>query len=174
MVPFLSYAYYLSGSVDLPPIKDQLNRDDWSRPLATAFARFAADLHKRGILHHDLNSTNTLYHERADGSYSFAVIDINRMAFSAPATQTIDDQQGGTPQYRFSFSLAERIENLTRFTGRIDLFEHVARQYALCLGLDPDAFAARAVAQKKRHDRRWVRRKRISHIFKHKRASRKA
>ena len=64
--------------------------------------------------------------------------------------------------------MKERIENLTRFTGRIDLFEHVAREYAKNCGLPIEEWTKEAVEQKKRHDRNWYRRKRILHPFRKK------
>lgn len=146
---FIKDAYYICERMDMPPIEDLLYRDDWDKGLATAFARFTAQLHKQGILHHDLNDTNVRFASK-DNEYEFSLIDINRMSFY----DSIDD-----------VPMKERIENLTRFTGRIDLFEFVAREYASCLGLPVEEWTQTAVEQKKRHDRNWYRRKRILHPF---------
>ena len=151
--PWLQDAYYICGATSLPCIEGQTDRDDWNKELASAFAKYAATLHNRGVLHHDLNDTNVLYSAAADGGYDFTVIDINRMAFYADGAQ---------------IPVKECIENLTRFTGRIDLFEYVARVYAEARGLDVEPFAQKAVAQKLRHDRNWYRRKRFGRIFKRK------
>lgn len=151
--PWLQNAYYLSGATSLPCIEDLTDRDDWDKNLTKAFARFAAELHERGVLHHDLNDTNVLYAKDAEGGYTFTLIDINRMKFYAPGV---------------AIPIKECIENITRFTGRLDLFEYVAREYAEARGFDVEAFAQRAVAQKRQHDRNWYRRKRLSRIFKHK------
>jgi len=157
--PWLENAYYISGSTSLPPIEERTDRDDWDKVLATSFANYVAKLHEHGILHHDLNDTNVLYKTNCEGAttnskdeYSFTLIDINRMKFYSEGKD---------------IPLSECIENLTRFTGRLDLFEYVIRQYADARGFNQDEFAARAVAQKKRHDRNWARRKRISRTFKH-------
>ena len=149
---FIKDAYYICERNDMPPIEDLLYRDDWDNNLASAFALFAVQLHKQGILHHDLNDTNVRFTN--DGNkYEFSLIDINRMSFY----DSIDD-----------IPMKERIENLTRFTGRIDLFEHVAREYAKNCGLPIEEWTKEAVEQKKRHDRNWYRRKRILHPFRKK------
>lgn len=141
-------AYYICLRNDMPPIEDLLCRDDWDRELATAFARFVVSLHRQGILHHDLNDTNVRYARNADGKYVFSLIDINRMNFY--------DNMEAIP-------MKERIENMTRFTGRISLFEYVAREYSRAFGLDENVWTQQAVEQKKRHDRNWYRRKRLLH-----------
>lgn len=149
---WLTDAYYISGSTGLHCIEDHTDRDDWDRELATALARFVASLHEHGVLHHDLNDTNVLFERDETGTYHFELIDINRMKFYPDGAK---------------ISIGKCIENLTRFTGRTDLFEYVIREYAKVRNLDEEAMALRSVAQKLRHDQRWRRRKRISHIFKH-------
>lgn len=53
-----------------------------SRPILEAFARFAAELHERGVEHADFNSTNILYAcDEERRGYRFQLIDINRMRF---------------------------------------------------------------------------------------------
>lgn len=147
---FLSDAYYLCRHFSGTEIAESLNKDDWDKDVAAAFAAFVARLHEAGILHHDLNSTNCLYN-CINGEYKFTLIDINRMDF-------YDDIS--------AISMVDRIENLTRFTGRYDVFEFVAREYAVVCGLNVDEWSSQALAQKKRHDRNWYRRKRILHPWK--------
>ena len=146
--PWLKDAFYLCRQTTYPSVESHFDRPDWDHELATAFARYAASLHEKGVLHNDLNDTNVLYSSQPDGSYHFAVIDINRMKFYPPGSLIPDK---------------ECIENLTRFTGRIDLFKHVIREYAKTRGLDEEEWAQKGVAQKKRHDRNWYRRKRLLH-----------
>lgn len=150
---WLEDAYYICGSTSLPCIEGETDRDDWNASLATDFGAFVARLHDKGVLHHDLNDTNVLFERDEAGHYRFEVIDINRMKFY-PESEAIP--------------MEECIENLTRFTGRIDLFDHVIRAYAKVRGFDVEAMSKRGVAQKLRHDRRWRRRKRISRFFKRK------
>lgn len=147
----IDYCYYICREDYSHPIAERLNdRHDFDREMAKEFARFAARLHDSGILHHDLNSTNVLYRESTDDSnakYSFSLIDNNRMTF----------YQGEMPSEK------ECMENLTRFTGRMDLFEYVAEEYCRCRknsGITKD----RLIAQKLLHDKRWRRRKAIVHL----------
>lgn len=147
------YGYYVTEYIDLPPICERLNDiEDFDRTLADAFAAFVADLHRKGILHHDLNSTNVLY-QQAKGSYTFSLIDINRMEFS--------------PIGKYP-SLKQCMKNLTRFTGRMEVFEYVARQYAIYRSLDVDSFTHEALAVKIRHDKQNRRRKAFFRHFKRK------
>jgi tRNA A-37 threonylcarbamoyl transferase component Bud32 len=139
-----AYGYYVSGSDDAPPIREKLiEQADFDRVMAEDFAAFAAGLHTKGILHHDLNSTNVLYH-KAGGRYRFSVIDINRMDFLP---------EGEEPSRHACF------DNLTRFTGRMDLFEYVARCYARERGWDAGETIEEAIAVKNKHDEQWQRRK---------------
>jgi tRNA A-37 threonylcarbamoyl transferase component Bud32 len=142
-----AYGYYISGSDDAPPIRKKLiEPDEFDCVLAEDFAGFAAELHTKGILHHDLNSTNVLY--RNDGMrYHFSVIDINRMNILP---------EGEMP------SRYDCLENLTRFTDdRLDLFEYVVRCYARKRGWDIDETAKEALAVKNKHDKQRRRRKAI-------------
>lgn len=139
----MTYGYFVSAADFNPPIRDLFEPEAFSQPLATAFAQFAAMLHKKGILHHDLNSTNVLYADKGNGSFSFSVIDINRMDFSP---------EGQMPTKKDCY------ENLTRFTGRMDLFEFVAKAYAQAIGGDAQ-MVADLIAQKVAHDAAWRRRK---------------
>lgn len=147
------YGYYVTERDDSPPINERLNvPEDFDRMLADDFASFAATLHLKGILHHDLNSTNVLY-RKSGNSYAFTLIDINRMSF-APAGQ--------------SPSRKQCIQNLTRFTGRMDVYEYVVRQYARCRGWEVKPFACEAIAAKVKHDKQWRRRKAFFGHFKKK------
>lgn len=49
--------------------------------LIEALAAYIAGLHTKGFLHGDTNLSNFLYEKQADGSYRFAVIDVNRSQF---------------------------------------------------------------------------------------------
>lgn len=149
---WLKEAFYICDETTLQSIESETDRDDWNRQLAAAFANFVADLHSKGILHNDLNDTNVLYENDENNTYHFSVIDINRMKFY-PVGENIPDN--------------ECIENLTRFTGRLDLFEFVAREYAKARNLDADAWVAKSLRQKAQHDRNWRRRKALLHPIKY-------
>lgn len=143
-------SYYVCEECDWPPIADLLRKPDhFDRPLARDFARFALSLHRKGILHGDLNETNTLYHLNPDGTHDFAVIDINRMEF--------------TPPRRAPW--AKRKDNLTRFTNRMDVFEYVAKEYSAAGGLGERA-VGELLRAKHRHDRARRRRKSFLRVLK--------
>lgn len=172
------YCYYISEYLPLPPMEDWSDRDDWDKDLAVQFARFVAYLHTQGILHHDLNDTNVRYDPSlldsletvhyplpidetsfSNRNYSlllkhvplFTLIDINRMDFYPTGTEV---------------PFKKGLDNLTRFTGRMDLFEFVVREYARVLRLPIEETVEQAIRIKKKHDKNWVRRKRFTGFFK--------
>lgn len=137
------YGYYLSGYDNAPAIREELiEKEAFNQTMAEDFAVFAASLHNKNILHHDLNSTNVLYHPDSNGHYTFSVIDINRMTFK-----------------KGKLTLAECLDNLTRFTGRMDLFEHVLKKYIQYRGLPAEETLQKGIDVKVKHDRNWYRRK---------------
>lgn len=144
--------YYISAVDNNPPIQQLLKKEDgWDKELAKAFAQFVAELHEKGILHHDLNSTNVLYHRDETGKYRFSVIDINRMDFY----DSIDE-----------IGINQLLENLTRFTGNMELFEFVAREYASARNINVEEFVAKALLAKTKHDEAWRKRKAFTKKFK--------
>ncbi|SHF95025.1 lipopolysaccharide kinase InaA family protein [Dysgonomonas macrotermitis] len=148
----LQYGYYVSGCDDAPPIRERLiEPEDFDQTMARDFAAFVADLHEKGILHHDLNSTNVLYHEDYNMHYTFSVIDINRMDFFS---------NGEIIPRKTCF------DNLTRFTGRMDLFEYVIRYYAETRNWDIESSVMEAVSIKNHHDEQWRKRKAFFNRFK--------
>lgn len=141
--------YYVSGvdqGHDLAEMLPVHGENKYSTETAEAFGRFVAELHKKGIIHKDLNSTNVRYHKSDSGETTFTLIDINRMEFwSEDIPQDV------------------RLDNLTRFTGRLDITEHVAKAYALAMGEDVDDTVIRAREHKLLHDINWKRRKALTH-----------
>lgn len=151
---FFKYGYYISGSDNAPPIREHLiEPENFDQVMAYDFAVFAANLHKKGILHHDLNSTNVLYHHSDNEHYTFSVIDINRMDFF---------YNGEVPEKEVCF------DNLTRFTGRMDLFEFVLCRYIEARGWDINSSLQEAICIKNKHDEQWRKRKAFLRKFKFK------
>lgn len=138
----LRAAYVITHFTGGQPIGELLLTPEGVNPAAAKnFVHFVIELHSKGILHHDLNSTNVLYHKTEEGGY-FSVIDINRMKFKSPGELTP----------------AECFENLTRFTGQMDLFDFVLKYYIKERGwADEMIHEARKI--KINHDRQRVRRK---------------
>lgn len=85
----------------------------FDRVLGRAVMQQVVLMHKRGVLHGDLNLTNFLYQPQDDGSYRFMMIDINRSHFTE-----------GIP------SREQCMQNLVRITHRRDLYEFLLGQYA--------------------------------------------
>ena len=139
----LEYGYYISCFTGDSPIGNVLEENlGFDKSVADAFAYFVATLHEKGILHHDLNSTNVLYSFLED-KYSFSIIDINRMRFS---------QKGKELDRKTCF------DNLTRFTGKMDLYEYVVSHYIKYRGWSENLLSE-AIHVKIEHDKAWRRRK---------------
>lgn len=82
-------------------------------PLIEALAQYLVTLHEKGFLHGDTNLSNFLWHQEADGSYHFAVIDVNRSKFlDRPANRK------------------ESLDNLFRLTHNRTLLEQIIKKYA--------------------------------------------
>lgn len=144
----IKQVYYICEYTDMAPVRSELvDKEPYNAPLAADYARFVADMHAAGVLHRDLNSTNTLF--RTDGTrHSFQVIDINRMTF-----------------YKGPVPYAARMENLTLLWRLSPVYMAVLHSYADACGWT-ETDIGRAVEVKKRHDRRWTRRKQFTGILK--------
>lgn len=151
--------YFISTATYAIPIAQKVSNPEFFDPIvASAFARFAADLHLKGILHHDLNSTNVLYCEQ-DGTFDFSLIDNNRMKFYSIGQ---------------SIPLGDCYENMTRFTGDLGIYSYVMKSYVEYRKLSfEEEELNKAVLAKVKHDHNWTRRKRITRFFKFKKKKHK-
>lgn len=146
----IGQTYYLSTEVNAKDIKSELiDKEKYDARLLEAYAGFVAELHERGILHRDLNPTNVLYEPDGNGGYRFMLIDINRM--------TLYD--GAVPK-------AQCMENLTLFWWLSPVYRAVLDAYAKRRGWTQSDIEE-AIHVKEVHDRRWIRRKNFTAIFKH-------
>lgn len=141
--------YYVCEYTSAQPVRLRLiEQVPFDQQLATAYARFVAHLHESGVLHRDLNPTNVLFTVK-DDNYQFELIDINRMRF----------YDGPVPK-------AEAMENLTLFYWLTPAYRFILNEYAAQRGWTEDDIAE-AIRVKERHDRRWIRRKQITHLGKY-------
>lgn len=142
--------YYVCLYTNAQPIRPRLiEQEPFDRDLATAYACYVAKLHDDGVLHRDLNPTNVLY-TMSEKNYLFELIDINRMRFF----------DGPVPK-------AECMENLTLFYWLTPAYRFILDEYARQRGWT-EGDIAEAIRVKERHDKAWIRRKRITHLFRNK------
>lgn len=76
------------------------------------FTQFTFEMHQKGIEFLDHSPGNTLIHKNNDGSYSFFLVDLNRMQFH----QTID--------------FKTRMKNLSKITHKKDMIAVMSNEYA--------------------------------------------
>lgn len=89
-------------------------------PILDGFAAFTMQLHERGVLHDDFNNSNTQFREESDGSFSYELIDVNRMAFK------------GRPLTR-----KEALHNLRRLTCPLTAYAYIMNRYGELRGWHP-------------------------------------
>lgn len=140
--------YYICRCVELPAVKDGIHWEDrYDAAMAESFSSMAAAMHKAGVVHGDLNCDNVLYSKNADGSFSFTLIDINRMKFY-PRGTTVPD--------------SEAMADMCCFTRSLKVMRSVAEYYAKARGWDNE-MVERMVDSKRRFNRRREIKKRILH-----------
>ncbi len=106
-----STGYFISLNCDDSDARI-LRKNSFDKEIASALAFFLVDMHKKGFLHGDLNLSNILYHQEANGRYHFTVIDINRSKF------------------KMNPSKKECLNNMKRLTHQKDLLKYIIQQYA--------------------------------------------
>ena len=92
--------------------EDFKNREEIIRE----FTRFSFQMHQKGVEFLDHSPGNTLIKDNKDGSYSFFLVDLNRMKFHS----TIDFQT--------------RMKNLSKITHKKDMIELMSNEYAKLSG----------------------------------------
>lgn len=75
-------SYFLSECLEYPTIGtvDFLYKPENSQ-ITADFIDFTAMMHAKKVFHKDYNASNIFYYLNANGKYSFALVDINRMSF---------------------------------------------------------------------------------------------
>jgi hypothetical protein len=111
----LTTSYYVSAHLDcdltfreLVQIPDYPNHEKILR----AFTKFSFNLHQKGIEFKDHSPGNTLINKLEDGTFSFALVDLNRMNFHD----------------NMSFDL--RMKNLSRLTPLREMVQIMSNEYA--------------------------------------------
>lgn len=136
--------YYICENTNAHPIIEVFEREKGFHPdAATAFGQFVAKMHEKGVMHHDLNNTNVLY-ERTNKGWRFSLIDINRMTFTPDGSPFTDKKVC--------------FDNLTRYTGNLELTRHVYLAYLEARGWDTNLIEE-AMKVKVEHDSSYANRK---------------
>lgn len=91
--------------------------------MAHELGRFSAMMHDREVLHLDYSPGNILWDKDEQGTYHFAVVDINRMRFG-------------------KVGIKDGCAALCRMWGPKRFVELIARSYAEARGFDPDQAVA--------------------------------
>jgi hypothetical protein len=80
------YGYFISEYCTLPSVESEFYAPEADRQehqkMAEALSRYTLELHQKGFIPLDYNTTNILF-EKVNGEYRFTLIDINRMKFRA-------------------------------------------------------------------------------------------
>lgn len=142
--------YLVTEKMELPPVKEDIYYEErFDEKVGEAYGAFVAELHAKGIIHHDLNCDNVLI-DKAYTPPRFALIDVNRMEFAEHLTKE------------------QRMRNLCLFTRSVANVRRVAAYYAHHVGL-PAAFAEETAKYKRVFNARRRRRKRFTGLFKKRR-----
>ena len=104
-------SYFVSTECKDAPLRPILDKEGFDKQLADELANFLVEVHRKGVMHGDINLSNVLYHIE-DGQCVFTLIDTNRSKFLP------------------SPNLGQCMDNLKRLTHNRELLEYVIRQYA--------------------------------------------
>ena len=149
IIGLITKSYLVTAFTDMKPICGEMNEfGEFNKPLMKDFAQFAAKLHKNGIIHNDLNSTNVRW-QWHDGHYSFSVIDTNRMRVYS---KTAPDEH-------------RCMGDLTRFCSMTDMYKYFILEYLKARGWSSVKYET-ALYIKQKHDRNYDRRKKVTRRLK--------
>lgn len=126
-----SVGYFISKNCDKPGILELLPRDsdenEFDYEAAKAVARYVYMLHRKGVMHEDLNLSDILYEKNSDGEFEFTLIDINKTKFYNPNRR-------------------ECAENISKLTHNREHLEEIVREYCLLRKWDFEPFYSEVYA----------------------------
>ena len=147
----LQDCYFVSASSSyhsMAFLRDEGFNRESMYPLIDAMVEWIVKLHNKGILHQDLNVSNILYKELANGDFDFQVIDNNRMKFSKNPSMNV------------------RLKNLCRLSVDLELHNYILKQYAQRVQHDCNKAQMKGSFYKLVFEYRQVSKQRIKDIFK--------
>ena len=148
LIPTLHKSFFISIAFEYDyTIREPLLDTNFKnrKQLFEAFARFTADLHKKGVLHQDYSPGNILIKEIED-SFEFSIVDINRMSF-----QTVDFQLG--------------CQNFSKLWADQDVLEIIADEYSKILEYDIEKTAKTIIDFDRKHKDFKLFKKKIKAMF---------
>lgn len=144
-------SYYISEhqAYDLTyrELVEDRNYPDWETILRQ-FTRFTYDLHQKGIEFKDHSPGNTLITQTALGEYSFALVDLNRMAFHR------------------EMPIELRMKNMCRLTPHEEMVRIMCNEYAKVSGVEEEKLFALLWKMTQDFQYRFYRKKRIKQKLK--------
>ena len=115
----LQDTYFVSAHTSLPSlafVRDFSSGRQEMYPVLDALSAWLVSLHDKGVCHNDLNVSNILYAQAPDGTFTFQLIDNNRMTF------------------RPALSMNERLKDLSRLSTNFELYHYVLSRYVRLMG----------------------------------------
>lgn len=138
-------SYFVSTVTHYAELFDLLLKSNsYDANIITELASFLVYVHKKGVLHGDLNLSNILYRkEEKTGKYKFCLIDTNRSKFVDSPTKEMC------------------LENLKRLTHRRDMLQKLIYAYAECRGWDAEECMQRVTKKMEAFERKRALKRRI-------------
>jgi serine/threonine protein kinase len=140
----LDNSYFVSEAFKYDfSIREPLLDDDFMdrKAIFAAFAKFTFDLHEKGILHLDYSPGNILVKKEED-SYTFKIVDINRMEFK-------------------TLSQDERVKNFAKLWAKDEDLKLIVKEYCKFAKYDEESCADLALKYSQNHKDRKNAKKRL-------------
>lgn len=144
----LQRCYYICAAAEGFQLKESIDEDE---RINEAFARFVAHMHEQGILHGDLNTTNTLCikdNDAQDG-FRFSLVDINRAQVSVEA-----------------IPLKDCLKDFYTFSAEPKTYQHFLHEYLKTRNINSEKVAKIIMLKKYLHNHRPRLLKRLTSPFK--------
>ena len=148
LTPTLHKSFFISIAFEYDfTIREPLLEHDFKdrELLFKAFARFTADLHKKGVLHQDYSPGNILI-KKTDYDFEFSIVDINRMSF-----ESINFQSG--------------CKNFSKLWADEDVLKIIAQEYAITLDYDVEKTTQTIIDFDRKHKDFKLRKRKIKALF---------
>lgn len=140
-------SWFVSTECSDPSLLEVMNKNGFAPDAAKKVAQLLTDLHKKGILHGDLNLSNILYHRTETGDWQFTLIDTNRSRFISNPNRTTC------------------LENLKRLSHNQELLKYVVQKYAILRNWDPDECVRQALEYLASFEKKCQRKRKLKSLL---------